>query len=280
MASQVAFESRLASKVKQACDCCHARKIRCSGGQPCTNCRTTSLECSYLSIPKKKGPKGPSKRVPRAVQRMKLQQAHQTLPKAPSSSSSSSFSSSKNAPGSYIDSQHHIFEPSPLISEKLVDRYVDSFFKNKYPITPILHRHKFSASLAYLQTSPEIYSLVTSICAAIASQSQADQHSMGSPDNLPSDTVSADFFINEAKRARHFRDFDDKPTLEDVQTGFFLFAALFNLDRHNSAWFYLREAMTMLQLLNLHEEDTYQEMDEIDALFGRRTFWLLFITER
>lgn len=37
----------------------------------------------------------------------------------------------------------------------------------------------------------------------------------------------------------------------------------------------------MLQMLRLHEEDTYTTMeDETEALFSRRTFWLLFITER
>jgi hypothetical protein len=137
--------------------------------------------------------------------------------------------------------------------------------------------------LSRFQTSPEIYGLVTSLCAAISSQVQPDQQSASSVHSSASDLLhTPDFFINEAKRAKAANpNYIEKPTLIDAQTNFFLFAALFNLDRHNSAWFHLREAMTMLQMLRLHEEDTYVAMhDEIEAIYSRRTFWLFFITER
>src|SRR5271163_4425901 len=65
-------------KIKQACDCCHARKIRCDGAAPCSNCQATSLPCTYLLIPKKKGPKGPSTRTPRAVLKMRMNQEQST----------------------------------------------------------------------------------------------------------------------------------------------------------------------------------------------------------
>lgn len=125
--------------------------------------------------------------------------------------------------------------------------------------------------------------MVTSLCAAIASQVQPDQQSASSVHSSASDLPhTPDFFINEAKRAKAANpNYIEKPMLKDAQTNFFLFAALFNLDRHNSAWFYLREAMTMLQMLRLHEEDTYSVMeDEVEAVYSRRTFWLFFITER
>jgi hypothetical protein len=121
------------------------------------------------------------------------------------------------------------------------------------------------------------------LCAAIASQVQPDQQSASSVHSSGSDLLrTPEFFINEAKRAKAANPtYIEKPILKDAQTNFFLFAALFNLDRHNSAWFHLREAMTMLQMLRLHEEDTYLAMeDEVEAKYSRRTFWLFFITER
>jgi hypothetical protein len=125
--------------------------------------------------------------------------------------------------------------------------------------------------------------LVTSLCAAIASQSQPDHQSSASTLSASSDPApSPEFFISEAKRAKAANQgYIEKPALRDAQTNFFLFAALFNLDQHNAAWFHLREAMTMLQMLRFHEEDTYVSMeDHIEAIYSRRTFWLLFITER
>jgi hypothetical protein len=149
-------------------------------------------------------------------------------------------------------------------------------------VFPILDRQRFQETLKQFHTSPEVYALVTSLCAAIVSQTQPDTQSASSTHSSNGDATSPEFFINEAKRAKASNlSYVEKPHLRDAQTNFFLFAALFNLDRHNAAWFHLREAMTMVQMLRLHEEDTYAQMeDELEALYSRRTFWLLFITER
>jgi hypothetical protein len=55
---------------------------------------------------------------------------------------------------------------------------------------------------------------------------------------------------------------------------------LFGLGKDNSAWFYIKESMTLLQLQGLHEEITYINLDDDYSKYCRRTFWLLFITER
>src|SRR5271170_3597577 len=65
MLSELQQRPRKLAKVKQACDCCHARKIRCDGNQSCVNCQMADLRCTYLAMPKKKGPKG--QRMPRDV---------------------------------------------------------------------------------------------------------------------------------------------------------------------------------------------------------------------
>ncbi|VBB86200.1 Putative protein of unknown function [Podospora comata] len=41
-------EGTLAPKIKStACHRCHSRKVKCSGEQPCTNCKKSELECIY-----------------------------------------------------------------------------------------------------------------------------------------------------------------------------------------------------------------------------------------
>jgi len=93
--------------------------------------------------------------------------------------------------------------------------------------------------------------------------------------------LTVDFFIKETYRAREFFDQVESPSLASVQTSFFLFFSLSQRGKDNSAWLHLRESITMLQLLNLHEEDSYTTMtDSCYATLSRRTFWLLFITEQ
>lgn len=267
-------------KVKQACDCCHARKIKCDGTSPCNNCHITDLQCTYLSVHKKKGPKGPSKRTPRAILKMQMDQKNNP-PEPPSVDPSES--STYSPPPLDLNITYHYpgsrFEPSPLLTLSLVERFAESYFKHKYPLTPILHKGDFYAALPYFRSSPEQYALIASLCAAVLTQVNSDQQGAYSPDASTA-PLTTDFFISEARRARTVRDYVEWPTLQDVQTSFFIFAGLFDRDRHNSAWFHLREAITLMEALRLHEEETYAGMPARQALFSRRTFWLLFVTER
>lgn len=169
------------------------------------------------------------------------------------------------------------WQPSPFLTFDLAKEYAKVFFEKKYPITPILHRDSFHESLPDFLLSPSLYALVSALCASLFNQVELSEAASG----IPNGVLSTDFFITEAKHAREKAgDYIEKPTLSDVHTSFFIFGGLFDIDRHNSAWFYLREAITLMETLKLHEEEVYMEMDPQIALLSRRTFWLLFVTER
>ena len=274
---------RKLSKVKQACDCCHARKIRCDGEDPCANCQTTELPCSYLTIPKKKGPKGPRLGKPPDTYRKRKEHIvnGNMAPNVPPPLCPQ-IVEQRQLPIEDAFNGVFGFRPSPLISPGIIRRCIDSFFIHKYPIMPILDREQVYASLANLHEDLEQYGLITAVCAAIILQPEI----LGPPG--PSEKfqeagqpLSSELFIAETLRSRQFCNHIETPTLATVQTSFFLFAASFSIGRDNSAWFYIREAMTMLQLQRFHEENTYSKMaDSLYATYCRRTFWLLFITER
>jgi hypothetical protein len=269
------------SKVKQACDCCHTRKIRCDGSNPCANCQATELRCTYLVVPKKKGPKGPRIGKVSGTNRRRKEQLFnaKTGPDTPLSILPQVVPQWETPVEDAFDGKYG-FKPSPLISAGILRCCLDGFFAHKYPIMPIMNREKAYASLEALNDHPEQYGLMTALSAMIMLQPEilgpSDPFAT-TADQLP----SPEFFIAETRRARQFCDHIEHPSLATVQTSFFLFAALFSIGRDNSAWFYIREAMTMLQLQRFHEEDTYSKLaDPEHATHCRRTFWLLFLTER
>ncbi|EQB50124.1 hypothetical protein CGLO_10455 [Colletotrichum gloeosporioides Cg-14] len=95
------------------------------------------------------------------------------------------------------------------------------------------------------------------------------------------DLPPVDFFLSEALRSRRYHNVADTQSLAQVQTSFFLYCIYFCLNNDNAAWFYIREAMTILQTLRYHEEATYTEIaDSSTKKYARRIFWVLFITER
>lgn len=272
------------SKVRQACDCCHARKIRCDGTNPCLNCLSTELQCSYLAIPKKKGPKG--RRIGKGSFRKPIQQQFPPPQVAPPQNNSLPVVETRTPelvsdPDIDLAEQPDIwlenFQPSIYVNNEVMKVCLDAFFTHKYPITPILDQAEMFVFLPQIYLYPEQYSLITALCAMIVLSPE-----IITPPPIESGLVmpTSEFFISETLRARQHFNYIEDPTLSTIHTSFFLFSALFCLGKDNSAWFYIRESMTILQLLRLHEETTYPTLPPAYSTYARRTFWLLFLTER
>lgn len=286
-------------KVKQACDCCRARKIRCNGNDPCANCTEAALRCTYLAVHKKTGPKGPrrSRTAGHPVDGPGLRRRIAS----PSSTSSAAAASPMNVAGDSPQDTSSVntassagFQISPLVEIGFIALCLEAFFKYKYPITPVLHREKTEEALTDLESQPEVYGMVTA-CSAVIVQSPellsslepssmpAGRSGLGNLDRSALTMPTASFLISETLRARYVCNHIESPSLTTIQTSFFLFSAFFCLGQDNSAWFYLREAVTFLQLLRLDEEETYASAlagDPVLATYSRRMFWTLFVTER
>lgn len=65
--------------------------------------------------------------------------------------------------------------------------------------------------------------------------------------------------LDEALRAQKTHDYIENPTVLNVMTSFFLFGCYFGLNKHNTAWFHLREATASVQILGMPEESYYLE---------------------
>ena len=63
--------------------------------------------------------------------------------------------------------------------------------------------------------------------------------------------------VREATRVRKSLEWVDNPTVLSVITSFFLFGSYFCLDRQHQAWFQLREATTIAQLLGMHVSEVH-----------------------
>jgi hypothetical protein len=293
--------------VRQACDPCHVRKVRCDGAKPCTNCLSTELTCTYLAVPKKKGPKG--KRIKTACPKLTklpyvLNQAPSAREPAPlnveeilgvntasiSHSIHNASTPSDNprppvpqAEAEIVTEQGSFeFVRSSLVTNDLLRSCLDAFFTHKYPIMPILDHDQTYNNISKLKEDPRNYALLTALSAVIVQQPEILETIV--PGQISTETISrpsSELLIKETIRVRQICDHIENPTLSTVQTSFFLFAALFCLGKDNSAYYYIRESITMLQLLRLHEDSTYTNiLDAQYAVYCRRTFWLLFITER
>ena len=257
-------------------DACHRRKVKCSGGRPCQNCGQASLLCTYNAIPQKKGPKGTRAKVISELRETQRKTDGLLRPQIRRQDTGGSFDF--NSPPTSPTFTEHDF-----LSRQMIDDCIEAFFTSMYPTMPILHRGRLLEKVEYeLDRSVETYCLIGSLCAFIMVQP-----GMKDPGNFAMDPVAvkerciaASALLEEVIRVRKSYDYIDAPTLDGVRTSFFLYAACFNLDRHNTAWFHLREATTLAHIMGLHEEQTYLVGERLGNTYRRRLYWLLFLTER
>lgn len=229
-------------------------------------------------MPQKKGPKGTRAKV---LSELRVSQRRPQIP-----ASIQNLGSYRSEDGSFDFSSPPIspvFRQSDLLGSQLIDDCIDVFFKSMFPTMPILHRDRLHAKvMTELGSSVEIFCLVGSLCAFMMLQT-----GMKHPGNFAMDPiavkercVAATALLEEVIRVRKGYEYIDNPSLDAVRTSFFLYGAYFNLDRHNTAWFHLREATTLAQIMCLQEEHTYLVGDRTENIYRRRLFWLLFVTER
>lgn len=267
-----------APPVKKACDACHRRKVRCSGGQPCNNCGQVNLQCTYLSIPQKKGPKGSRAKVLSEI-RDGQQQVNPPPPAQTYAEDAASFDFN-------LLPQSSLSPRNPaLLSTATIENCITFYFTSMYTTSWILDRQSLLEWISsQLDTDAEVYCLAASLCAFVMVQPGMNlavapgSHYEGEP---PQNRYGyANMLLDDVIRIRKEIDYIESPTLTSVQVSFFLFSCYFTLEKQNVCWFHLREAATLAQIMRLHEESSYLLADPVESMYMRRTYWLLFVTER
>lgn len=134
-----------------------------------------------------------------------------------------------------------------------------------YGIWPVIS----VAELISRAVEPSAYALSCAVCATITSQVRF----MTNQTLIPQDILDIDF-ASEAIRVRK-----TEPTLECVLTAFFLHIALANAEAGPTAICYLREAITLAQIMGLDRADTYSS-SPAETHRMRKIYYLLVVTER
>ena len=143
-----------------------------------------------------------------------------------------------------------------------------------YPVWPIIKVERLIAALQKTEPDIEVFALAYAVAAATIAQIKTD------PSPQPG-AVTAQMMEARCQQARARIDPGATPTITTLRVAFFLHAYYENLSPGGlQSVLYLREAITISQMLDLHHESYYARVPVEEQQIRRRTFWLLFITER
>ncbi|KAL1891667.1 hypothetical protein Cpir12675_004853 [Ceratocystis pirilliformis] len=258
--------------VKRACDACHRRKVKCDGLNPCRNCNSSQLGCTYNAIPQKKGPKGSRAKVISELRETQRQTSllarlhcritnRQAVVPPPSGANP--------APG--------------YIHADLVKQSIHFFFTKMYATMPILEHNQVTRMFNDMDKDAEAYSLIAALCAFVLYQ--PGMHLPGLDmymlENVPSaNMMASELLMDEAIRVRRGYDYISEPTLGTMVTSYFLASCHKMLDLRKRAWFYLRETATMFQVADMGRDETYHRWSACEAYRRRCLYWQVLATER
>lgn len=247
-------------------------QVRCNGQQACANCNQAGLACTYDAIPQKKGPKGSRAKV---ISELRLREG-QKKAEHRRQDSYLSYGSQTSAPSSPT--------MSGLLTRELIDGCTEYYFANIYPTMPILHQEQLWRLAADMRSSTEAYCLLCSFCAFMLIQPGMETkpaHAIKPLEASLSSNISLGrTLLDGALKRRKGHDYIENPSVNAIITSYFAFSCFFGLDKHNTAWFHLREATTLAQTIGMQDEKTYIGVEYTESTRMRSLFWLLFVTER
>ncbi|KAH0844851.1 hypothetical protein FOPE_09208 [Fonsecaea pedrosoi] len=137
---------------------------------------------------------------------------------------------------------------------------IDEFFDTLYVVFPILSYASLASRLIIepaWRAIPEFRTLLLSIRAVNA----AGQFRMA-----PSDTAHLSELITQVEKSRLEYDFADPPTLDSVVVSLFLFTGNNVLEKHNRAFLYLDEALSLLEVVGVADEEERHRKAQIEQV--------------
>ncbi|KAK8031785.1 NADP-dependent oxidoreductase domain-containing protein [Apiospora arundinis] len=237
--------------VKRACDACKIRKIKCSETSPCNGCTASGIACTFKKLQATRGP--------RSLRAKTIKKISETQVDSSSREDRHIRDHSSESPVQDGTEKEAKAGNGSDISSLL--QALDVYRLRLYPIWPIIDVEDIRSGLLSESASSYIL-LATAIRLATVAQLQGEATS---PDDVPPSSL----------------EHCDSLDLNGLRISFFLHIYHENQSPGGGrSLIYLRQALTLAQILRLDREASYAGLQESEQEMRRRILWLLFVTER
>ncbi|KAK4215491.1 major facilitator superfamily domain-containing protein [Rhypophila decipiens] len=252
----------------RSCDGCKIRKVKCTEQPPCERCRAVGIECTFNKTPAVRGP--------RSLRAKTLEQIRKAQQDGPLPASSSP--ADKQPPAQPASAPSNDSRPQPEISVESLVLRLCIYRVRLFPVWPIVAVEEVIAALHRDAHDVDTFALAVAVGAATMAQLKLERFQDGGVD----DGITAQLLESECQRIRRAHGLDSgAATLNKLRTSFFLHIYHENQEPGGTqSLLYMREAITLAQIMGLHRAASYLGLDAAEDRLRRRIIWLLFVTER
>ncbi|KAJ5913606.1 hypothetical protein N7504_002489 [Penicillium tannophilum] len=246
-------------RTSKACDPCKRRKVKCNGQARCQQCTHAGLPCIYAtSLPDQRR---------RAARRgTVIAECRALIPKSSDTYSPlSPHACSVQIPQSVSSTQNPSFFLE-LLSD--YERYV-------YPMSPVVPAGMVRDMITNMADGTDAASFVYIFAAVTLSLARSEP-----VQDAPATRDQIAMLLTRSLELRRPFGLESQPTVVHVMRDVFTEMSCMTLRRPELGHMYLREAISLLYMLNAHSEDDMARLDLVQRARLQRAYWECFIHER
>ncbi|KAK8211507.1 hypothetical protein M8818_003160 [Zalaria obscura] len=271
------------ARASKACDACKLRKVKCNGHTPCQQCNHLNLRCLYSTV-KLRGKQ--SKRghlIARYKQKVSQESRSKSLVSTPLEVQSQQVPSeeSQTLPGLATMLPEHALLPawtpasSPLpYDTSFFSSFLHDYEVSVYPVNPIISPTEVMSLIAEMHQDDEARAFIFSLVAVTIDLTHC------SPDQSMSTGEQVEYWAKQTIFTRRPMMLDDKVSIRRIMTAQFLHIVLMGLRKGGPAFYYLRESITMIQMLRVNDPTVMSSLSLQERARRQRLYWEAFIHER
>lgn len=265
--------------VKQACDGCRRRKIRCNNSRPCNQCQSASLVCHSSLKRQKKGRQGKTANILNEL-RANGARIDTSISKSPQNTQSHPPRDDRAPLLPRETSSCQFSKTVGLVNHELIQSCSEYFSSRMRGTVPILDPASFQKQVEQGAECLHAYCLVTAFCAFVVTQTgyrMSSQILDGDP-GLTQEEYRKRLIAEATEARKHLDPFSD-PVERNVIAAFLLYGCHIGLGNQRHAYYFLREATTLYTASALDDQTSRKAHGDDSSLAGN-LFWLLLISER
>lgn len=265
-------------RTTQACDACKLRKVKCNGESRCQQCSHLNLRCVYSA------PKPRVKSLKRGQLIAKYKQITTNGHSRELTRGSAQECSDSSTPTTPVLPAIATLLPDLPVSRSVYSPPQDTtFFSNfirdyevwVYPVNPIITISEVQSSINEMHTNSEacafIYAFVAVTINLTGWTSEED------PSRL---AAQVEYWCHESIRARGVPRMSDWASVRNIMTSEFLHICFMETRHRDMAFYYLRDAITMVQMLRIDSPNVMQALPLLERARRQRLYWESFVHER
>ncbi|KAJ9636256.1 hypothetical protein H2201_006235 [Coniosporium apollinis] len=259
-------------RVSKACDACRLRKVKCNGQQRCQQCNHLNLKCIYSAAKvRKNGQRGS---VISGYRNSRQNAPSSSQPLKPAITPSTTPSTS-NLTGSPEDGfSDPVSSPGESFEAAFFLELLPDYQASVYPVNPIITDMEARESILRMHTDMEHCAFAYAFAAVTMNLTKTG------PDTSPDVTKQVYDLCRRAVELRGPILPNERITTRRIMLSMFVHNCLMTLQHIDMAFFYIREAITMILMLRVDDDTTMSKLTATERARRQRLYWLAFVHER